>query len=233
MNIRKFLAVMAIIFISDNLSATGPSNQEDTAEAPITIIESESQPVTVESILSSTVSSALITDTSSVSAPEQTVSATILSSSEIQPVPSTAEVTCASTVEALTNRTVKVNINTAQLTDLCRLPGVDPVLAAAIIDYRTGNGNFLTLDDLLSVKRINKDNFLKFRKLITLSDLDLEIKIKVVSLTIEEMIFLGVNPDEAKRVVSHFRKARRDISNSELGRKFPSVLEKLSPYLVP
>ena len=41
-----------------------------------------------------------------------------------------------------------ININTASETELETLPGVGPVTAAAIIDYRTQNGPFTSVDDL-------------------------------------------------------------------------------------
>ena len=47
-----------------------------------------------------------------------------------------------------------VNINTADVQELTSLPGIGPVKAEAIVDYRTKNGEFTTLDDLEKVKGI-------------------------------------------------------------------------------
>jgi competence protein ComEA len=47
-----------------------------------------------------------------------------------------------------------VNINTATLTQLDELPGVGPVTGQAIIDWRTQNGGFSSVDELLEVDGI-------------------------------------------------------------------------------
>jgi competence ComEA-like helix-hairpin-helix protein len=47
-----------------------------------------------------------------------------------------------------------VNINTADVTDLVRLPGVGPVRASAIVYRREVRGRYSTLDDLLDIKGI-------------------------------------------------------------------------------
>ena len=47
-----------------------------------------------------------------------------------------------------------VNVNTASLSDLDSLPGVGPVIAQRIIDYRSQNGQFSSPEELLDVKGI-------------------------------------------------------------------------------
>ncbi|NLV57982.1 MAG: helix-hairpin-helix domain-containing protein [Clostridiales bacterium] len=47
-----------------------------------------------------------------------------------------------------------VPVNTANVEELCRLFGVGPALAQAIIDRREANGPFSFPEDLLSVKGI-------------------------------------------------------------------------------
>lgn len=57
--------------------------------------------------------------------------------------------------EALSSKTVGVNINQASKEELAEsLPGVGPVKAAAIVEYREKNGPFKSLDDLEKVKGI-------------------------------------------------------------------------------
>jgi competence protein ComEA len=56
-----------------------------------------------------------------------------------------------------------VNINTASQAELEKLNGIGPVKAKAIIDYRSKNGPFKSVDDLEKVGGIGKATINKFR----------------------------------------------------------------------
>ena len=62
----------------------------------------------------------------------------------------------------------KVSINSADSTALQSLPGVGPATAKLIIDWRTKNGRFSVLEDLLSVAGIGEKTLEQLRDLITL-----------------------------------------------------------------
>jgi competence protein ComEA len=62
-----------------------------------------------------------------------------------------------------------VNINTATKTELEALPGVGPVRAQAIIDYRAKNGNFKALEDIKKVDGIGDGIFADSKDKISLS----------------------------------------------------------------
>jgi competence protein ComEA len=61
-----------------------------------------------------------------------------------------------------------VNVNTASADQLDALPGIGPALAARIIEYRTKNGAFKKLEDLMNVRGIGEKNFLKLKPMLTL-----------------------------------------------------------------
>ena len=62
-----------------------------------------------------------------------------------------------------------VDINTATLDELQTLTGIGPVIAQRIIDYRTENGAFTSIEDLLNVKGIGEATLNKFRDRVTIS----------------------------------------------------------------
>jgi len=61
----------------------------------------------------------------------------------------------------------KININTASLEELEKLPGIGPSKAQAIIDYRTNNGPFKSIEEIKNVKGIGEKTFEKLKDLIT------------------------------------------------------------------
>src|SRR5215468_11909086 len=62
-----------------------------------------------------------------------------------------------------------VNINTATKEELDALPGIGPVKAQAIVDYRTKNGPFKTPEDIMKVSGIKEGEFAKLKGLISVS----------------------------------------------------------------
>lgn len=62
---------------------------------------------------------------------------------------------------------ILVNINTADLDELCELPGIGPVKAAAIILYRTEVDGFDSIEELENVKGIGPKTMDVLRVLIT------------------------------------------------------------------
>lgn len=59
-----------------------------------------------------------------------------------------------------------VDLNTATLEQLDTLPGVGPATAQAIIDHRTRNGRFRSVDDLLEVRGIGPAKLEQLRPLV-------------------------------------------------------------------
>jgi competence ComEA-like helix-hairpin-helix protein len=61
-----------------------------------------------------------------------------------------------------------ININTASAGELDRLPGVGKVIAERIVEYRTVNKGFKSIEDLAKVKGITKSKMEKIRKFVSL-----------------------------------------------------------------
>jgi competence protein ComEA len=60
-----------------------------------------------------------------------------------------------------------VNVNTGSAEELETLPGIGEVIAQAIIDHRTENGPFITVDQLLDVSGIGDATLESIRELVS------------------------------------------------------------------
>lgn len=70
--------------------------------------------------------------------------------------------------EETTNTNGKININTATINELMTLTGIGESKAKLIIEYRTQNGNFKDIKDIMKVKGISETLFSKFKENITI-----------------------------------------------------------------
>ena len=62
-----------------------------------------------------------------------------------------------------------VNLNTATATDLDGIKGIGPSKAKAIIDYRSKNGSFKSVEDLKNVKGFGEKSIAKLKGELTVS----------------------------------------------------------------
>jgi comEA protein len=62
----------------------------------------------------------------------------------------------------------KVNLNSASLSALDTLPGIGAAYAQRIIDYRTANGGFKSIDEIKNIKGIGDKTFEKLKDQITI-----------------------------------------------------------------
>jgi competence protein ComEA len=60
-----------------------------------------------------------------------------------------------------------VNLNTATVAELDTLPGVGPVLAQRIVDHRTRNGGFKSVEELRNVDGVGDARFEQLKDLVT------------------------------------------------------------------
>lgn len=63
----------------------------------------------------------------------------------------------------------KLDLNRASAQEFEELPGIGPVLAERIVDYRKSGKSFRTVDDLRAVKGIGKKTFQRIRALVTVN----------------------------------------------------------------
>ena len=68
-----------------------------------------------------------------------------------------------SPTRAVIKKSGPLNINRATSSELDSLPGIGPVLASRIVEYRKANGPFLSVDDLLKVSGIGSAKFAQFK----------------------------------------------------------------------
>ena len=83
----------------------------------------------------------------------------------IAPAQKTVQAPAATPKSQLTNM---VNLNSASLDELCTLPGIGVVKAQAILDYRSENGVFQTIEDITKVKGIGAKTLEKIRSRLSI-----------------------------------------------------------------
>jgi len=66
----------------------------------------------------------------------------------------------------------KINVNTADVDELQKLPGIGPVMAQRIIEYRQEHGEFKNIYELERVRGIGEATLRGFEKIITVGEPD-------------------------------------------------------------
>lgn len=66
--------------------------------------------------------------------------------------------------------TAAVNLNSASVEELDAVKGISPAKAKAIVDYRSKNGPFKSLDELKSVKGFGDKSVAKLQGELTVAD---------------------------------------------------------------
>lgn len=68
------------------------------------------------------------------------------------------------------NQSDKININTADATELDKIPNIGPARAADIIAYRASHGGFKTIEEMKNIKGIGDKTFESMKDLITVGE---------------------------------------------------------------
>ena len=82
------------------------------------------------------------------------------------------QVTASTPEDGGTAAAAKVNINTAGVSELDSLPGIGPVLAQRIVDWRTENGPFRSAEDLLNVEGIGRSTLENLQNCIITEEME-------------------------------------------------------------
>lgn len=81
----------------------------------------------------------------------------------VEPAPTTGSKSNSIHVPVVKKRSGPININRATASELDSLPGIGPVIAVRIIEYRKTNGPFTTVEDLQKVSGIGSAKFAQFK----------------------------------------------------------------------
>ena len=69
----------------------------------------------------------------------------------------------------ISDNSLLIDLNTATAAELDTLPGIGPVIAERIIEYRETNGAFETTSQIMNVNGIGTETYLEIKDLITIN----------------------------------------------------------------
>ncbi len=119
-----------------------------------------------------------------------------------------------------------IDINKASVEELVELPGIGPVKARAIVEYRQKNGPFASVEDLINVSGIGEKTLERIKDLVKVEGsgkvLNENLKVNVNEADLEDLMKLpGIGKVKAKRIIEN-----RPYSKPEDLLKVPGIGEK-------
>ncbi len=129
------------------------------------IIETQMEPDSIEAEAQETTTHTAQNEKTSaiVSQPSQDISESLSTSSE-------DEVSLVESVASVQGAELKIDLNAASLEELDSLPGIGPVLAQRIIDYREQNDGFRSVSEIVNVNGIGEKTYEKIADLVEVGE---------------------------------------------------------------
>jgi competence protein ComEA len=62
-----------------------------------------------------------------------------------------------------------VNLNSATVAEIASLPGIGPKTADLVVQYRTKNGPFKKIEEIMNVRGVGEKSFLKIKDRLTVA----------------------------------------------------------------
>jgi competence protein ComEA len=102
------------------------------------------------------------------------VAALVFTSSQLiaqsaAPKPQSGGRTTRPAVTATVVSTEIVNLNSASAAQIASLPGIGPKTADLVVEYRTKNGPFKKIEEVMNVRGIGEKSFLKIKDRLTVA----------------------------------------------------------------
>lgn len=152
------VALIAVILVSSGILAYKLSGKECKTQPQVTTLQADNS-----------------TDEQKISSLEKKIveleAQLATKNAPIAEAPATTSNTNTGKVAGATTQSTStiINLNTASLSELDSLPGIGPVYAQRIIDYRNANGGFKSVGEVTNIKGIGPKTFEKFKDRITVN----------------------------------------------------------------
>lgn len=112
-----------------------------------------------------------------------------------------------------------INLNTATVEELDTLPGVGPVIARRIVEFRERRGGFRRVEELLAIQGISEQRWQQIRKLVEVRD-------------VGELLVAAAAGSSAREDALAQGKTRKERVDGTIGRRHGAVYERVHPAVV-